>query len=80
MSSEHAENLLKRFSLEAERENHELIPVELGSLNQLKNLVHLVANGEVSRFKVLISNHFNSYSVYVIFNILVVFFCFVYKL
>ncbi|KAB7497542.1 NAD-dependent alcohol dehydrogenase, partial [Armadillidium nasatum] len=47
MSSEHAENLLKRFSLEAERENHELIPVELGSLNQLKNLVHLVANGEI---------------------------------
>ncbi|XP_064079037.1 uncharacterized protein LOC135196266 isoform X2 [Macrobrachium nipponense] len=47
MSSEHAEGLISRFSDEAEKENHHLIPIEFGTLNQLKNLVHLVANGEI---------------------------------
>lgn len=47
MSSEHAEGLIARFSLEASQKNHELIPIDLGSLNQLKNLVHLVATGEI---------------------------------
>lgn len=32
----------------AEKENHHLIPIEFGTLNQLKNLVHLVSTGEVS--------------------------------
>ncbi|XP_076046370.1 death resistor Adh domain containing target isoform X1 [Oratosquilla oratoria] len=47
MSSETAEGLIARFSKEAEKANHQLIPIEFGSLNQLKNLVHLVSTGEL---------------------------------
>lgn len=48
LSSEHSEGLLSRFGPVAERENHHLIPIEFGTLNQLRNLVHLVSTGEVS--------------------------------
>lgn len=47
MSSEHAEGLIARFGATAEKENHQLIPIEFGTLNQLRNLVHLVSTGEV---------------------------------
>lgn len=48
LSSEHSEGLLSRFGPVAEKENHHLIPIEFGTLNQLRNLVHLVSTGEVS--------------------------------
>ncbi|XP_045593985.1 uncharacterized protein Drat isoform X1 [Procambarus clarkii] len=47
MSSEHAEGLISRFGAVAEKENHHLIPIEFGTLNQLRNLVHLVSTGEI---------------------------------
>lgn len=47
LSSEHSEGLLSRFGPVAEKENHHLIPIEFGTLNQLRNLVHLVSTGEV---------------------------------
>ena len=53
MSSERAEGIIPRFKSEAEKGNHELIPVDLGSLNQLRNLVHLVSTGEVSMFRLI---------------------------
>lgn len=47
MSSEHAEGLISRYGAAAESENHHLIPIEFGTLSQLKNLVHLVSTGEI---------------------------------
>lgn len=47
VSSEHSEGLISRYSSLAEKENHQLIPIEFGTLNQLRNLVHLVSTGEV---------------------------------
>ncbi|XP_037779595.1 L-threonine 3-dehydrogenase isoform X1 [Penaeus vannamei] len=47
VSSEHSEGLISRYSSLAEKENHQLIPIEFGTLNQLRNLVHLVSTGEI---------------------------------
>ena len=51
LSSEHSEGLISRFGPVAEKENHQLIPIEFGTLNQLRNLVHLVSTGEVRIFQ-----------------------------
>lgn len=47
LSSEHSEGLISRFGATAEKESHQLIPIEFGTLNQLRNLVHLVSTGEI---------------------------------
>ena len=56
LSSEHTEGLIARFSKEAKEGDHELLPIELGSLNQLRNLVHLVSTGEVGFTHFFINN------------------------
>ena len=50
VSAEHAEGFLARYTREAEKSNHKLLAVQLGSLEQLKNLVHLVSTNEVGCF------------------------------
>ena len=50
MSAEHADNFLARYTLEAEKHQAKLIPVKLGTLEQLKELVELVSTKKVSRF------------------------------
>lgn len=47
ISSEHADSMIDRFGKEAASNNHTIVPIEFGSLNQLKNLVHLVSSGEI---------------------------------
>jgi len=47
ISAEHAASMIDRYGKEAEKENHHIIPIEFGTLNQLKNLVHLVSTGEI---------------------------------
>lgn len=47
VSAEHAESFLARYSREAEKSNHKLIAVQLGSLDQLKNLVQLVSTKQI---------------------------------
>lgn len=47
VSAEHAESFLARYTKEAERSNHKLVAVQLGSLEQLKELVHLVSTKEI---------------------------------
>ncbi|XP_047476573.1 uncharacterized protein LOC125030532 [Penaeus chinensis] len=47
VSSEHSEGLISRYSSLAEKENHQLFPFVYGTLNQLRNLVHLVSTGEI---------------------------------
>ena len=50
VSAEHAESFLARYSREAEKCEAKLVPVKLGSLEQLKELVHLVSTKQVRRF------------------------------
>ncbi|KAL7642046.1 UNVERIFIED_CONTAM: hypothetical protein RMT77_007920 [Armadillidium vulgare] len=44
-SSERSEGLLAKLATEAE--NHKLVPIQLGSLDQLKTLVQLVSDGKI---------------------------------
>ena len=54
VSAEHAESFLARYTREAEKNNYKLLAVQLGSLDQLKNLVHLVSTNEVSPWLLVI--------------------------
>jgi len=47
VSAEHAEGFLKRYSKEAEKSQAKLVPVKLGSLEQLKELVRLVSSKKI---------------------------------
>jgi len=47
VSAEHAESFLARYSREAEKCEAKLVPVKLGSLEQLKELVHLVSTKQI---------------------------------
>ena len=47
VSAEHADTFLARYTREAEKSQHKLFAVKLGSLDQLRNLVHLVSTKEV---------------------------------
>ena len=47
ISAENAAPMIDRFGKDAASNNQTIVPIEFGSLNQLKNLVHLVSTGEV---------------------------------
>ncbi|XP_018026190.1 uncharacterized protein LOC108681648 [Hyalella azteca] len=47
VSAEHAESFLARYTKEAQSSDHQLLAVQLGSLDQLKELVHLVSTNAI---------------------------------
>ncbi|KAF2353322.1 Alcohol dehydrogenase N-terminal [Trinorchestia longiramus] len=47
VSAEHAESFLARYTKEAEKSDQKLVAVQLGSLDQLKELVQLVGTNEI---------------------------------
>ena len=51
VSSEVAEKLLPKFSRRAEEREQTIKPVDMGSIDQLKELVELVGKGEVGILK-----------------------------